>query len=268
MLDTTRFVALNVEMAAEPAPVSSPAFPRRMPVLLAVVCLAATVAIPVTVVILARSNSLYADIVFPFVLIAGLIALVSAIALLVLVLKALGLDDARYALGMPDGTVRAIIAVMLILLFAMLAAFLYIDLANGRDSRELDDISQSALDAIPARELTSVRPVGGSPTRYVVTTRVERSQASADVAKQLLTTVSTLVVAISAFYFGAQSAESARRSGSGGAGAGDSGGSSGSGGRPPTGDAPAVPAPMPTPVSGPTTPPSAPAPRSPRKPAS
>lgn len=87
-------------------------------VLIAGLGTAAFASIPLIVIALKRRDSLYGDILFPLVLIAGLVALLAAISLLVFLLRSLGLEDRRFALGMPDGSIRAIIAVMLILLFA------------------------------------------------------------------------------------------------------------------------------------------------------
>jgi hypothetical protein len=91
-----------------------------------------------------------------------------------------------------------------------MAIFLYIDTANGGGTRTLDGISRQTLDAIPAGQLLEVRP-SDATGRFSVVVRNERPAASTDLAKQLVTTISTLVVAISSFYFGSQSVESARR---------------------------------------------------------
>jgi hypothetical protein len=179
--------------------------------LIALLGAGAFASIPIIVITLEGKKSLFSDVIFPVILVGGLVALIAAIALLVSLLRALGLEDRRFALGMPDGSIRAIIAVMLILLFAMMAVFLYIDTAAGGGTNSLEAISKETLDAIPGTQLIRVRPSRSDPTRFDATVRLDRSQASSDIAKQLVTTVSTLVVAISAFYFGAQSVESARR---------------------------------------------------------
>jgi len=80
----------------------------------------------------------------------------------------LQLNDKTEALGLPRGSIRAFIAIALILIFAIMSIYLYTAMSTGK----------------------------GTP-------------ASADLAKQLVTTVSTLVVAISAFYFGSNSVQTA-----------------------------------------------------------
>src|SRR6266540_1456475 len=91
------------------------------------------------------------------------------LGVLVLIFTRLGLTNPAFALGLPDGSIRAVIALILILVFFVIALYIYISVAN------------------PA--------AGAAPP----------SQDAIKLAQQILTTLSTLVVAISAFYFGATS---------------------------------------------------------------
>jgi hypothetical protein len=77
-------------------------------------------------------------------------------------------------LGLPEGSIRALIALGLILLFFILAVFLYADLLHGTP---------------------------GNPGPH--------GSAGVDIAKQLATTISTLVVAIASFYFGSSAVSQA-----------------------------------------------------------
>jgi hypothetical protein len=69
-------------------------------------------------------------------------------------------------------------------------------------------ISQKQLDAIPAEQIRSitVKQTAAGPVYDV--DRAVSNVVGEDFAKQLLTTLSTLVVAIAGFYFGAKSVES------------------------------------------------------------
>jgi hypothetical protein len=100
-------------------------------------------------------------------LIAGVIALLLALAVVAVFFHGLALNDKGEPLGLPTGSIRSVIALALILIFAIMSVYLF-----------------SQLD-------TTVTP------------------AQADIAKQLITTVSTLVVAISAFYFGSNAVQQA-----------------------------------------------------------
>lgn len=103
-------------------------------------------------------------------LLVGVIGLLMAIAVTTVFFHGLSLSDKTEALGLPRGSVRAIIALALILIFALMSIYLY---------SSVNTTSQ---------------------------------QAGQDLAKQLITTVSTLVVAVSAFYFGASSVQAATES--------------------------------------------------------
>jgi uncharacterized membrane protein (DUF485 family) len=113
-----------------------------------------------------------ANFVVPLTVLAlgGVLALISILALVAATFSALNLTDSSQALGLPEGTIRAVIALSLIMIFVISALFLFGRLADKE------------------------HPI---------------SQEGADFAKQVLTTVSTLVVAISSFYFGARSVQSA-----------------------------------------------------------
>ena len=104
-------------------------------------------------------------IVIPLLLIAGILILVDAVAVLVVIFMRHGLANRDYALALPDGSIRAIIALALIVLFAVLAVYLYVGSAD--------------------------------------------QTAKADLAKQLVTTLSTLIVALASFYFGSSTTASA-----------------------------------------------------------
>jgi hypothetical protein len=110
----------------------------------------------------------------PLLLITGIVVFLGALASLVVIFRRQGLANRDFALGLPDGSIRAIIALSLILLFAILAVFLYIGQGGfGTDSQPTD--------------------------------------GQTDMAKQLVTTLSTLVVAIASFYFGSTTVEKAKR---------------------------------------------------------
>jgi hypothetical protein len=74
---------------------------------------------------------------------------------------------------MPDGSIRAVIAISLLFLFLILSIFLYANLAGS--------------------------------------TEAAFRTASTDIAKQLVTTVATLAVSVAGFYFGSSSVAAAAR---------------------------------------------------------
>jgi hypothetical protein len=109
----------------------------------------------------------------------GVGALLACLAIVAIVLSALNLSDPKGALGLPDGSVRAIIALSLIIIFIITATYLYSNIAKPT----------FANDAVN--------------NTVIYTEQVKFAQ-------QILTTVSTLVVAVAGFYFGTRSAQEAR----------------------------------------------------------
>ena len=109
----------------------------------------------------------------PIVLIAAVLTLIGGLTFMVIVLHYLRLTTKGAALGMPDGSIRAVIAISLLFLFMILSVFLYANMAGSKDSTI--------------------------------------SSASADVAKQLITTVATLAVSVAGFYFGTSSVTAATK---------------------------------------------------------
>jgi len=72
--------------------------------------------------------------------------------------------------------------------------------------RTLSSLTRAQLDALPAQELVSVRGIGGGRWQAKIEPRNDQQD---DLATQLLTTISTLVVAVAGFYFGSKSVREA-----------------------------------------------------------
>lgn len=153
-------------------------------------------------------NSYNVAIVLPMLGIFGLIALICAVSVLVVVIGALGLTNPNYALGLPQGTVRAVIALSLIVIFLITAIFLYSDVAKP-EYRTSKGISAEDIKKLPQTKIVGVRATedGKFDVDVVVGNKTE---ASVDLAKQLLTTVGTLLVAMIGFYFGSRTVAAGR----------------------------------------------------------
>jgi len=102
------------------------------------------------------------DVALPILLVTGVVGLLTAAGAVAAVYDHFGLADASQALGMPKGSIQALIALVVLLMFSIMSLYLY-------------------------------ATVGGT--------------AREDLAKQIVTTIGTLVAAVSAFYFGARSVE-------------------------------------------------------------
>lgn len=168
--------------------------------LFAAMCLAS---VPLSIWVLTRgpNNRFYSDVLFPGILAAGFVVLLLTIALTVALFKALGLDNRSSPLGLPEGTVSALIALVLILLFGMIGIFVFL---NGSFVQTSTGLTRDEVTRIDPSELLRVDCVkdSGGVELCSIDRVIKRDQASADIGKQLVTTVSTLVVAIASFYFG------------------------------------------------------------------
>jgi hypothetical protein len=145
------------------------------------------------------------------------------LTLMTFVFSLLGLSDPRQALGLPDGSVRAMIALFLLTMFVIFAIYLYNDLsAKGWQTQE--NVTEAQKDSLtPGTFVSILTSTDGQKKLYKVWFRVPVNEAAERFAQQAFTAALTLVTAVSAFYF-------ASRVGAGGAVGGTSGGAAAPGG--------------------------------------
>lgn len=91
---------------------------------------------------LAPDNS---AVMLPLILIVGVVVLLSVLGLLTFVFSTLGLSNQNEALGLPSGSVRAVIALMLLLVFAIMAIFLYSSIAIGNTDKDSVDVAKQLI---------------------------------------------------------------------------------------------------------------------------
>jgi hypothetical protein len=155
------------------------------------------------------SNANRPETVLTLLLIFGVVALLVTLAVMVTLLRVFGLTDPSQPLGLPEGSIRAVIALTLILVFAIMSVFLYWDAAHP-ETTQSTGLTGDILNMLPSDRVIAVtaRSVNGA-TVYDVTTTTE-GQTSNQLGLQLVTIVGTLVTALAAFYFGANSVKSAQ----------------------------------------------------------
>jgi hypothetical protein len=144
-----------------------------------------------------------------FLTVIGVIALIWLLFIVAAGFAHLQLTDAKQALGLPEGSIRAMIALMLIMVFIIFGIFVFQRTATGN---EVGPISMTSEELGNAKNLSFVEPIkdkDGHITGYNAWLRSELSDAGSRLATQLLTTVGTLVVAVAGFYFGSTSVSSA-----------------------------------------------------------
>jgi hypothetical protein len=149
------------------------------------------------------------SLLLPLLLTVGVILLITSLAAYAIVLHGLQISGAGvHALGLPEGSVRAVLALALLLVFAIMSVFLFIQLQHpsGRLSTGLT-AEQVGLFA-PGQVLFIDPEAGTSPQTFTVSVATANPAAS-QVAQQLVTVLATLVTAVAAFYFGASSVKEA-----------------------------------------------------------
>lgn len=143
------------------------------------------------------------------------VLLVGAVCVMLLLLftvtagfRALGLSAKDQPLGLPPGSVRAFIALILIMIFVILTVYAvrvvgegtirYVGLMNATQINEFQTNGDVRL---------RVTVLGGE--LYDVWQVIPINEAGDRLAQQLVTTVATLVVAVAGFYFGATNVHAA-----------------------------------------------------------
>lgn len=162
----------------------------------------------------------------------GIMILFGSMALTASLFSTLGLHDRHEALGLPAGSVRAAIALSLVVLFATIAIMLFQSLArpDGKVQR-LEGLSEEDKTLVlkqPGARVIGVRKVACSPAGTEAAAPAPAATAAAaacfdvdllatpgpeavDVAKQLLTLIGTLMTSVTSFYFASRAAEASAK---------------------------------------------------------
>lgn len=149
----------------------------------------------------------------PILAVLGICVLFGACALVAVVFAQLGLTDTSQALALPEGSIRATIALALIVLFAIIAIMLYQTSIRG-NVYETGSVTSAFKDKVVSENqgrIALVLPATCPPARaasagvaedcFTVRVRAPDSPAAADIAKQLLILVGTLMTAVTSFYY-------------------------------------------------------------------
>ncbi|HEY6767599.1 MAG TPA: hypothetical protein VI386_22820 [Candidatus Sulfotelmatobacter sp.] len=170
------------------------------------------------------------------VVLVGLALVIVLMSVLVIIYSVIGVADPKQALALPEGSVRALIAFSLVLIFVCLGAFLYNSVNNsaltpgGRSAH----VTEAQLSELKAQFVVAYEPArnangsvetdadGKSPL-YNATYFIKPGKDAEDFAKQIFTTLATVFVSVISFYFGSSTTSSAVGAGvkaaSGGGGA-------------------------------------------------
>lgn len=179
------------------------------------------------------------DSALPLVAIGGVVVLILLLTAVATMFSILSLTNKDQAMGLPEGSIRAVIALSLIVLFAILSIFLYQNVSRGGDVVTIANMSDSErtqfmrdhgnlrdIQAVVVKDQTGaprtfndekgqlIRNADGTPKYFYDVSYRSANTASEDFAKQLLVLLGTLMTAITSFYLGAGTVTSAVKAGS------------------------------------------------------
>lgn len=161
----------------------------------------------------------------PLLAILGIVLLFGTLALVAMLFQSLGLHDRREALALPPGSIRAAIALALIVLFAIISIMLFQSMLGqpyvlkGFDRTQRDALVMKApervIEVVPAACAASL-PTGAAcaeaDQRFDLHLQGGSPPSGAsDLAKQLLVLVGTLMTSVTSFYFATRGSAEARR---------------------------------------------------------
>ncbi|SAL85992.1 hypothetical protein AWB68_07871 [Caballeronia choica] len=171
------------------------------------------------VAIVATSSGRETSLILPLFAVAGVVLLIATLALVSLAFGTFGLADKSQAMALPEGSIRAVIAVALVVLFAILCVFLFERLYAGGPLITTPELTESQVSDFkgqnPKVGVVVILPSNKDKANklFVITYRdPEGTKEGTDFAKQLLVLIGTLVTAVSSFYFGAKTASAATTS--------------------------------------------------------
>jgi len=150
----------------------------------------------------------------PVLAILGIMILLGTLSLVAMLFKQLELADPRQPLALPPGSMRATIALALIVLFAIFSITLYLSISNAGVPYTVSGLREAERNALvlatPSRVIVAEDDACASEAkdncpkddrRYKVTLRAASSSEGIDFAKQLLVLVGTLMTSVTSYYF-------------------------------------------------------------------
>jgi hypothetical protein len=150
------------------------------------------------------------EVSLPVLAVSAVILLLGTLSIVSIAFALFDIDDKTQALGLPEGSIRAVIALSLIVLFAVFSVYFYGSMATGRIGHvyNLSDEQDKSFVAhlAPGQIISDVTEASKLHTVYF---KDRPDPASDDFAKQILTVLGTLVTAIASFYFGSKTASQA-----------------------------------------------------------
>jgi hypothetical protein len=165
----------------------------------------------VALVVFEHSPNLF--LVLPILIVLGCVTFLAGATFIVAVFARLRLSDNRQALGLPEGSVRALIALILIVVFFIFGNTIF-GVMQGGSHDDFHGLTQSQIDRLEGNVVAQrlSEDSQGDEATFDGTFTKEIGGDAAALGQQLVTALVTLVATISAFYFGANSVKAATAS--------------------------------------------------------
>lgn len=152
-----------------------------------------------------------AEVQMGLLVVVAIAALMTVLFILAAGFSSMNLTDPKQALGLPEGSIRAMIALVLIMVFILFGIYLFREVGEPVYSLiETKDYKPNAEDYKPFRVQIEPDLTDSTKTKYKVYSVTEISDDGRRLAQQLITTIGTLVVAVAGFYFGSSSVAAAQ----------------------------------------------------------
>ena len=161
---------------------------------------------------LVSSENASQPLILTSVMMVGLALIVALVILLLIFFKLTDNDDKTQALALPSGSIRALIALALVLMFVCLGVYLYQGITAPGPEIIKKNLADTDVKSLQARfDLVVVQPAdpptdSNKVARFDVTYYPGRSKEADDFAKQMFTQLATVFVTVIGFYFGSSTA--------------------------------------------------------------
>lgn len=157
-----------------------------------------------------QQQNLPIEVRLPVLAIGGVIALLVVIAMVAGAFTLFNLANPNEALGLPEGSVRAIIALSLIVLFAILTIYLYSSVSKPQLQQTPQFTAlqrENFLKNIQSERVIATISNGtdAAGVEHFTMYYHDGSTAGEDFAKQLLVMIGTLMTSVTSFYFATKS---------------------------------------------------------------
>jgi hypothetical protein len=137
----------------------------------------------------------------PLLLLVSILLILIVFGVVAMLYSAVGLSDKNQALGLPQGSVRALLAFGLVILFTIISLSFFSQLG----STQVIEVTQTQYESLDADQITS--GVFNDETKMWTVHIRSASRAQVDLAQQIVAALITLVAAVAAFYFGSKSTD-------------------------------------------------------------